>query len=217
MSSGMPAVKADIERLIADIERFQEQTARYLARQREQREQREQKKQRERDEETLAVIRVAEEQHREFVLWKWRRLAWRLLDRWREQREREQEQERLRQEQQHDKGRDRDRDSRPDGREGGAGSRQQEREPKRQRQSGYQWVGDGDPSVTATAGPDTTVGPVQRECAPAGAPSIDGCCLADAGAAVGGPCGLRGIHADDGPRGAGGDSRPYAATSRGAR
>ena len=62
MSSGIPA-------LIADIERLQEQTARYLAReQREQRErerereQREQKKQRDRDEETLALIRVAEEQ-----------------------------------------------------------------------------------------------------------------------------------------------------------
>ena len=58
MSSGIPA-------LIADIERLQEQTARYLAwEQREQRErerereQREQKKQRDRDrdEETLALI-----------------------------------------------------------------------------------------------------------------------------------------------------------------
>ena len=68
MSSEIPA-------LIADITALQEQTARYLARERErgrerkrEREQREQKKQRDRDEETLALIRIAEEQHREFVL-----------------------------------------------------------------------------------------------------------------------------------------------------
>ena len=87
-----------IPALIADIERLQEYTARkqreWQERQHErerweqqrqerleQQQQQEQKKQRERDEETLALIREAEEQHREFVQSKWRWLAWRLLGR----------------------------------------------------------------------------------------------------------------------------------------
>ena len=57
-----------------------------------------------------------------------------------------------------DKGRDRDRDSRPDGREGGAGSRQQEREPKRQRGHGDDESSAGGVDVTLSSdfyGPPT--------------------------------------------------------------
>lgn len=52
-----------------------------------------------------------------------------------------------------DKGRDRDRDSRPDGREGGAGSRQQEREPKRQRGHGDDESNAGGLDVTVSSQP----------------------------------------------------------------